>query len=258
VNFNLEMTGISFECKEQVHGLINNKRYNYKRTIARILAENSKGNILHLDVDHVPRSPDAFVAYDWLLLVQVGISGPRGLITIMAGIDCELIKRHTGFTFNSLLTLCDNMACVIEPKYGFVTVAPRDRMPNGYAMGLASGGPPGGDDLIWDANAWRGVWRQYDTKLRNVHALNFLNSAHLNQKGNMILKDWIESNPTHGILERWDRNLLLWSLKDELDWPNNLKWDSENILAVREELKINQCFLWQDYFSTKVPSLKEP
>lgn len=246
----LEITGISCECREPVSRIKKHNQYSYRRFWKRIIEENTKGNLVYLELDHVPKGPEIYVAYDWLLHARMGVFGFTDLATCIVAIDCGVVRNHRGLlNANSLLDLCCQMVRIVKARYGFVTVMPRDRLPPGYATGLASGGATGGDRLVWDASSWgRGAWKEYDVKLRNVHALNFLTAQHLEQRiGNCILKEWINGSTERGVLRPWDERLFLWSLTPRLDSVDLLRWDSRFVKTVREELEEHNFFPWQRF-----------
>jgi hypothetical protein len=249
------MEGISCACREPQKGIKDHKLYRFKRLRERILSENERGNLRSVNFSDIPTKPGSSVAFDWLIDVMVGISGGRKEIVIcQVGIDEGVLAGHAeNLTIDTVLRLCTAMAKIIDAKVGFVANMPRAFMPIGYGVGLACVGA--GKKLVWDANSWSdGAWRQYATRLRNVHAMNFLSRQHLEQRvGSQNLADWIVSDSKRGLLKAWDNDLFLWSFARADDWPQSLDWDGVELSHTREELERHQFFPWQEFIARFPP-----
>ena len=247
----LAITNLSCGCRVSCPDIKNHNLYSYSRMSPRILEENARGNLDYLAVDCIPQRSDAYAAFDWDVYLEVGASGKVQLTTCQLGIDVWLLtRRSVGAGVDSLLGLCSRMSRLIDASYGFATIMPVRFMPRGYTTGLMGRASP---KLVWDANSWsRGAWKEFATRLRNVHGMNFVSRQHLSQRvGEQSLREWIVADPDRGSLIAWENDMQLWSFAGTGRWPGFLSWDNPAVCAARDGLERHKFFPWQEFVAAR-------
>lgn len=240
------ITHITCGCRVEVGGIKNYRQYSFREMASKIREQNKSGNLTHVELSCMPASSKAYVAFDWS--AYVAITGPDrkiGLTVCQFGVDAGVLATTKfGNSSDGLLGICSKLRSTIRGEYGFATRMPCEFLPRGYSTGLAGRMPR---SLVLETNSWRqDVWEQFASRLRNVHGMNFVGLAHLEQPvGAQSLRDWIRTGSGRGSVSGWECGLSLWSFADCGQWPDFLRWDDPSVCTTREELERQKYFPWQ-------------
>lgn len=239
---------ISGGFKRKPKGLVSHNGYELNKYRSRFIKQLETENIEGLELIRVwPEG--GYKMLDWEFLGLYGLDHPIGT-TFMVGIDKNRLGEVPRY---SLATFCKEVTrrsrSYLSARYGFAVAMPRDFMPGGYAVGIATTMPK---ELMYDANAWIHVsnhvpWRaECNWRLRNVYGYNILTDKHLDiSVGGQRLEDWIKVSNNRGRLYPLDRNLYLWTFQEGDDEEAFLAWDYPPVVRVRDELKNYEIFPWQ-------------
>jgi len=131
-------------------------------------------------------------------------------------------------------------ACeILHPKYGIVYRRPFDRGPSLYGLGMQQNGSFHVDD---DNMGYWCAMMNHDafTLLRSVYLWNFLTAVQLELVvENVLLKDWIEMDPSRGKLCPFTSEVMLWTVSsNDIMRIRNELWDAGIILDRKRHFEI--------------------
>jgi hypothetical protein len=237
---------VSFGLKLQSSGLHSHRLYTLPRMWKRVEREVLGGNIDNISLRSIPNPNRDIAAFDWQVLIDCGFFPDLGLRLIQVGLDFDQLQSKLDTTgLKTLLGICARVCRILSAEYGYMTNMPRVFLPGGYAIGLMGRAP---DKLIYDANSWsEGASREFATKIRNVHPVNFVTAAHLEQRvRHEELHAWINEDPQRGELNTWNDELHLWSfVRPDDELAMSMRWSNPSVVAVRNVLEGALFFPWQ-------------
>lgn len=243
----VQLDKASYRFRKPPNRMKNHKLYDFDKTEKRIFQANSEGNLILATVYHfgsVLTKDKALAAFDWLVVAEFGLLN-NGIALFQLGIDTRLFDDYREASSRDLIiAACHKATNWNAPRYGFVTCMPRDFMPLGYATGLMG---RAGDELVRDANSWnREASREYASRLRNLHGINFINTHHLAQRvGGQKLTEWVDSSAQRGLIRQWSKDLYSWSFENCVEWPDCIQWENAQLSLIRTELERHHFFPWQ-------------
>jgi len=237
---------IEGEFKRRPKGLRENHIYQLPSHRPRFTQEIEAGNVTYLNIKELS-SVGGYVASDWRFYATLGLcETTSGSYHVVHSLGLALGAGGIGASV-ALVDFCDQ-CCVetrglMEPQYGLAVIMPKKFLPGGYVIGVGGEGP---DELVMDATAWMDLACECPRRLRNVFGYNILGAPHLDiPVGEKRLADWIRASKDRGRIDDLGGGLFLWTFQEGDGTDEFLQWNYPPVVAVREELKRHQVFLWQ-------------